>query len=930
MVEENGQLNDEESTSALMMHCIDEGRIDVLRSILSQLAAKPDFHEQVDSLCCQDGTLLHYAVAEGSVDSVRTLLSSGVNPCVQNDLNQTAYQTATSEDIRAAFVQELLQATAHSNLGRVCQMLSSGVHVDSVDGPKTGNTALHWAATFGNEDIVRILCESGATVNVANAKGETPLHDAVKRGDNEIVRRLLLHGADASRKDRNGVDCYELAAKAGGAVLQTLSMNTVTRAVRRSASLDSEVDRSSIISSETTTLFVDKTSSYSSGRIESWTDLLWPQPKYVNIDSRNRTTQFPKDDRLKIYFDGASHGEPRRLMQVIQISAPLLSSINLELEYRGHKLTEHSGLDGKVTCGLFNVGGGSGAYTLSIADNGIELFANDYSGIRYGFATLVQILRIHRNGVTALNNNLTNGTLQSQSPSVSTTDVPQNEFIPCLTIRDSPDMTVRAVFQDFSGCKILNTETLLQLATRIGYCKASHLFVNFEVRTTDRYQLPYTNRDLFRMTQVCDELFVKLVPSLDLQSNYIEPNAARRIIECFLDDFPLSKVAHFGANIASILITNRTILDGIQRRVPNIYISLEVDEKNASAVNQLPPYVTLCVEGRYPFDAEKFLSPKLNVVLRFTTSDPGYLCSDPESIAKKAILTAKLGDKFPILGSMICDLSTGCEVMPASMSYISEVAGIGISWNNSVDMKRFCFLLPRITAEHILLDGNMEPLFKQATTLGRVEHEITKFSYGLLKPSSGDFEKDLALQPSIGKKTPISVFVEMILNPDNMTLERLTPVIFKKARIELRRSLKALEETRKRLPYNFELALVLAEIQLVTELMVLASRLGQSLCTHGANPGLAAGSGFMAAQRKDSTTMAPLLGYQVVNVGVANLPLTIRTDLANNLLDIRAKFQHTWLSRNIASTLPNALKIFDNLFRALLPPNLQDFGKNLL
>lgn len=75
-----------------------------------------------------------------------------------------------------------------------------------------------------------------------------------------------------------------------------------------------------------------------------------------------------------------------------------------------------------------------------------------------------------------------------------------------------------------------------------------------------------------------------MVPSLDLQSNYIEPNAARRIVECFLDDFPLSKVAHFGPNLASILIANRTILDGIQRRVSRIYLSLEVDEKNAATV----------------------------------------------------------------------------------------------------------------------------------------------------------------------------------------------------------------------------------------------------------------------------------------------------------------------------------------------------------
>lgn len=60
--------------------------------------------------------------------------------------------------------------------------------------------------------------------------------------------------------------------------------------------------------------------------------------------------------------------------------------------------------------------------------------------------------------------------------------------------------------------------------------------------------------------------------------------------------------------------------------------------------------MTVCVEGRYPFDAENLLSPQLNVVLKFTTCDPGYLTAAPESIAKKAILATKLGGRLPILG----------------------------------------------------------------------------------------------------------------------------------------------------------------------------------------------------------------------------------------------------------------------------------------
>lgn len=46
--------------------------------------------------------------------------------------------------------------------------------------------------------------------------------------------------------------------------------------------------------------------------------------------------------------------------------------------------------------------------------------------------------------------------------------------------------------------------------------------------------------------------------------------------------------------------------------------------------------------------------------------------------------------------------------------------------------------------------------------------------------------------------------------------------------------MRALDQARKRLPYNYELALVLAEIQLVTELMVLACKFViNSVCLPG-------------------------------------------------------------------------------------------------
>ncbi|VDO51441.1 unnamed protein product [Onchocerca flexuosa] len=190
----------------------------------------------------------------------------------------------------------------------------------------------------------------------------------------------------------------------------------------------------------------------------------------------------------------------------------------------------------------------------------------------------------------------------------------------------------------------------------------------------------------------------------------------------------------------------------------------------------------------------------------------------------------------------------------------------------------------------------MEALFRQVSTVGRVEHEITRFSYGLKAAENANMQNSETFStvlraeevqkqsssPSSNKKKPISVFVEMILNPDNMVLERLTPIIFKKARIELKRSLKILDQAKKRLPYNYELALVLAEIQFVTELMILVCKLGQSLCTYGINPSLSSNNhktSFSSSDRLLQETT--LVGYQMVNIGVSNLPPALRTDLAN-------------------------------------------------
>lgn len=56
---------------------------------------------------------------------------------------------------------------------------------------KRGQAALHIAAEIGQEEVVEILLESNAFVNVRNKNGMTPLHLAARKGYNNMVKRLV-------------------------------------------------------------------------------------------------------------------------------------------------------------------------------------------------------------------------------------------------------------------------------------------------------------------------------------------------------------------------------------------------------------------------------------------------------------------------------------------------------------------------------------------------------------------------------------------------------------------------------------------------------------------------------------------------------------------------------------------------------------------
>ena len=102
--------------------------------------------------------------------------------------------------------------------------LSSGVAVDAPapdlpppgDSHPHGETALHCAACWGQEEVVRLLLSRGANVNAANSDGMRALAFASSEGHDECVAALLAApGCDLAAADASGKTALIWASENG-------------------------------------------------------------------------------------------------------------------------------------------------------------------------------------------------------------------------------------------------------------------------------------------------------------------------------------------------------------------------------------------------------------------------------------------------------------------------------------------------------------------------------------------------------------------------------------------------------------------------------------------------------------------------------------------------------------------------------------------
>merc|ERR1712137_275932 len=89
-------------------------------------------------------------------------------------------------------LETLLKDIELGNVHRVESAIEANENL--LNHPHTdGNTALHLAAQTGDVDLVNMLLDNDADVNIQNDKGATPLHLAIINNFPAVVRLLLPH-----------------------------------------------------------------------------------------------------------------------------------------------------------------------------------------------------------------------------------------------------------------------------------------------------------------------------------------------------------------------------------------------------------------------------------------------------------------------------------------------------------------------------------------------------------------------------------------------------------------------------------------------------------------------------------------------------------------------------------------------------------------
>ena len=203
------------------------GEVDIVKILLDL---------QINDIHCRDElgcTPLHHACEEGRLNVLRVLLERGANVEAVDESGCTALfpacfrgfedviefllkRGANAEAVDDAGMTPIFYAVDGRQSDAVLMMVEYGCNVNLSD--DYGDTPLHWAVKKDDIDVVHALCDSKIIdMDLTNAKSRknTALHFAAEIGHDDIAKYLIDNGANLEALNEDGETPLKVATKKG-------------------------------------------------------------------------------------------------------------------------------------------------------------------------------------------------------------------------------------------------------------------------------------------------------------------------------------------------------------------------------------------------------------------------------------------------------------------------------------------------------------------------------------------------------------------------------------------------------------------------------------------------------------------------------------------------------------------------------------------
>lgn len=186
----------------------DENTVKALIKALTEKGADLNFNATYS----QEPALI-WATRKSRPKIVSLLLEAGADPNIEGKARRTPLMWAATTEVaeellkykadpnkQDMFGETALMAAAWRNTPALAPLLAAGANPNTKSWQDTGGwTALMIAATCGQTDMVRVLINAGAGLELEETLGRRALELAMERDRSAVVKLLIGAGADTTR-----------------------------------------------------------------------------------------------------------------------------------------------------------------------------------------------------------------------------------------------------------------------------------------------------------------------------------------------------------------------------------------------------------------------------------------------------------------------------------------------------------------------------------------------------------------------------------------------------------------------------------------------------------------------------------------------------------------------------------------------------------